>query len=366
MIELHTQARQLVPISPEHALHLKTLPCKMLFSSGICNNHTYYEGGCPFAHTAEELNPTGTIVCKYFALGTCTNHLFFATGCPFVHTEESLKRPLETRHSGTISAYYPEKGFGFIKCPEVHALFGFDVFVHQKHIGSFNIGDQVTFTVTTNKHGKPQASDLQSMVHVPAPPVQEQSQKRMREDIAHVGPVQEQVDTRLTPETAELRNEKYVGVIKEIAKDSSYGAIFCKKVKDAYNVDVYCPGEYLHGLKAWNTVVFDLAVNEEGRIQALNVQPPPVGQGSAKNQSPAQTASNEAAQVYQGTIKSLNYADDLGLVSCNDVDVAVAATEIAGRSIGETVAFQIGVTETGQTRAFLVTVTDGIGLGMQL
>eukprot|EP00409_Alexandrium_fundyense_P003644 CAMPEP_0185905930 /NCGR_PEP_ID=MMETSP0196C-20130402/5092_1 /TAXON_ID=2932 /ORGANISM="Alexandrium fundyense, Strain CCMP1719" /LENGTH=58 /DNA_ID=CAMNT_0028625567 /DNA_START=23 /DNA_END=195 /DNA_ORIENTATION=+ len=54
-------------------------------------------------------------------------------------------------------------GFGFIDCPELHAVFGNDVFLHNKQLGEFGPGAMVTFAVCLSKDNKPQAYDLQPM-----------------------------------------------------------------------------------------------------------------------------------------------------------------------------------------------------------
>merc|ERR1740129_1981877 len=64
------------------------------------------------------------------------------------------------RYRGRIKSFNPEKGFGFIECPETHALFNRDVFLHKAQFGDMVVGTEVTFLVETNKQGMPQAKDL--------------------------------------------------------------------------------------------------------------------------------------------------------------------------------------------------------------
>lgn len=66
----------------------------------------------------------------------------------------------ERRARGRVKQYNRQSGFGFIECPELHAVFGKDVFVHAKQLASFEIGAEVTFAVVLNKDNKPQAVDL--------------------------------------------------------------------------------------------------------------------------------------------------------------------------------------------------------------
>jgi len=66
------------------------------------------------------------------------------------------------RFCGSIKAFYTSKGFGFIQCAETYIKFGRDVFVHESQIGTCRTGQGqiVSFSVTTNAQGQPQARDL--------------------------------------------------------------------------------------------------------------------------------------------------------------------------------------------------------------
>ncbi|CAE8612444.1 unnamed protein product, partial [Polarella glacialis] len=70
------------------------------------------------------------------------------------------KALVERRSSGYIMSFQPEKGFGFIACPELCEVFGKDVFLSCFQIGNFTVGSQVNFAVALNKEYKPQAYDL--------------------------------------------------------------------------------------------------------------------------------------------------------------------------------------------------------------
>jgi len=63
-------------------------------------------------------------------------------------------------YAGTIKSYSAQSNYGFIDCAELKEVYGSDVFMHGNHMGSFNVGDQVSFTCFLNSHEKPQAKDL--------------------------------------------------------------------------------------------------------------------------------------------------------------------------------------------------------------
>lgn len=61
---------------------------------------------------------------------------------------------------GTIKNFNPAKGFGFITCEALINQGYSDVFVHQKNIGLFQVGDTVIFTAFLHRGTQLQARDL--------------------------------------------------------------------------------------------------------------------------------------------------------------------------------------------------------------
>merc|ERR1712032_768298 len=66
----------------------------------------------------------------------------------------------ERRSQGFIKSFNQQKGFGFIECQELQPIFGTDVFIHQKQMGSFTPGTMVNFAVVLSSDKKPQAFDV--------------------------------------------------------------------------------------------------------------------------------------------------------------------------------------------------------------
>lgn len=64
------------------------------------------------------------------------------------------------RFVGVVSAFYPEKNFGFIQCEETFERYSKDLWVHSAQVQDFRVGDTVEFTLTLSKVGNPQAIDL--------------------------------------------------------------------------------------------------------------------------------------------------------------------------------------------------------------
>jgi len=63
-------------------------------------------------------------------------------------------------YTGTVKSYNATKGFGFIVCPETHAQFGSDVFIHKDQVEGINVDDTVKFTLRFSLNGQPQAKDV--------------------------------------------------------------------------------------------------------------------------------------------------------------------------------------------------------------
>merc|ERR1719507_2953632 len=83
--------------------------------------------------------------------------------CPEL-TYAPAKAMTERRSKGVIKSFNQHQGFGFIACPELAAVFGKDVFIHGKQMGSFDIGSEVSFAVTLSEDNKPQAYDVQHLM----------------------------------------------------------------------------------------------------------------------------------------------------------------------------------------------------------
>jgi len=64
------------------------------------------------------------------------------------------------KYRGKIKSFNPDKGFGFIDCPQAHAQYSRDVFVHKAQVGDLKVGADVIFSVETNKQGMPQAKEV--------------------------------------------------------------------------------------------------------------------------------------------------------------------------------------------------------------
>lgn len=107
------------------------------------------------------------------------------------------------QYCGRIKSYNPKQGYGFLDCPEAHACFGRDVFIHKAQMGELlgrfvgpgtkldpkTLKMNVGFSVEINKSGMPQARDVARLDNVAG--------QCSLDSNAPVEPVQEEVDLNL-------------------------------------------------------------------------------------------------------------------------------------------------------------------------
>mmetsp|Transcript_54471 Transcript_54471/g.100282 ORF Transcript_54471/g.100282 Transcript_54471/m.100282 type:complete len:799 (-) Transcript_54471:194-2590(-) len=76
---------------------------------------------------------------------------------------QNLTDNSQKRFRGVLKVFYAEKGYGFIVCEETYNLYHYDVFAHKKQICGVTIGQVITFAVTFNSRGQPQAQDVRPL-----------------------------------------------------------------------------------------------------------------------------------------------------------------------------------------------------------
>jgi len=59
-----------------------------------------------------------------------------------------------------IKSFSAEKGFGFVECPEIYGRFRRDAFIHKAQMRNLDVGEEIEFSIDTNKNGMPQARDI--------------------------------------------------------------------------------------------------------------------------------------------------------------------------------------------------------------
>jgi len=156
--------------------------------------------------------------------------------------------PSERRYVGVISAFYPEKKFGFIKSDEVFSQYGVDTFLSQMEIGNFSVESVVSYKVAINAKGQPQARELQdASQHVQAGGQTWQQAGAGQQDPLSV---------------------RYVGQIHHFVPERKFGFIGCDDVKVFFGVETFLSSKEIGNFNNGDTVYFNITLNAKGQPQA--------------------------------------------------------------------------------------------------
>lgn len=197
----------------------------------------------------------------------------------------------DSRPTGIVKSFNPAKGFGFIDCPELHTTFGCDVFLHNKQLGSFNIGDRVTFAVGISKDKKPQAFDLASAAGGQSRLTQQLTQQLMAQAAAQqtipssaiavnfqgMGGMPQARPLNLgTKPPRQVPPESilgtFTGVIKSFNPTSGYGFIQCPALAAlGYPNDAFLHNQQMGSCQVGQEVQFTAYVNAKGQPQSKDV-----------------------------------------------------------------------------------------------
>lgn len=74
--------------------------------------------------------------------------------------------PLSVRYIGQIHHFVAERKFGFIGNDELKAAFGVETFLSNKEVLDFKNGDVVSFNISMNAKGQPQAHGLEAAIQM--------------------------------------------------------------------------------------------------------------------------------------------------------------------------------------------------------
>jgi len=180
------------------------------------------------------------------------------------------KAMTERRSRGMIKALNPDKGFGFIECPEIKEVFGSDVFLHIKQAGNVEAGMQVSFAIMLNKDNRPQAYDVM-------PDMKGDGKgwggKGMMGGCGGKGGGKDG-----KPFTPDEELGQFDGIIKSFNPGAGYGFISCQGLAAYTDRDVFLHAKHLGDFEVGNPISFT-AYTHRGQVQGKNLAP---SQGPAK------------------------------------------------------------------------------------
>lgn len=210
---------------------------------------------------------------------------------------EDLSQPPAQRFGGVIKSFFPDKRFGFITCADLEAEFGGDVFLSDQEIGQFTVGSSVTFSVTLNKNGKPQAKLLEASAgyddqwaagpprkvpRVLAPPP---AAVRSTARLVAPPPAPRLVAPPPAPSRSPTEgfddyagdslagDERHYGSIKSFFPEKHFGFIQCEEISASQGCDVFLSDKEIAEFTVGSSVSFAVAFNKQGKPQARDLQP---------------------------------------------------------------------------------------------
>jgi len=156
------------------------------------------------------------------------------------------------RYVGTITAFYPERRYGFIKSDEISQQFGTDAFLSDQEVGVFGVDSVVSFRVAVNAKGQPQARELQDASQQDASQQDASQQWGQQHDPSGM---------------------RYTGTIHNFIPDRHYGFISSSEVTVKFGVDTFLSDKEISIFNNGDTVSFEIALSKQGKPQARNLQP---------------------------------------------------------------------------------------------
>mmetsp|Transcript_128668 Transcript_128668/g.274639 ORF Transcript_128668/g.274639 Transcript_128668/m.274639 type:complete len:727 (-) Transcript_128668:98-2278(-) len=307
--------------------------------------------------------------------------------------------PPQRRLQGYIKYFDDAKGYGFISSQEASYDYGCDVFLHQRQLSGFGVGDQVSFSLHMNAKGKPQAQDLQAIADQQESPAALETDPLMKTVraafIRHSAqgndgdPSSPAEMPPATPAAASIAAEQsassrerpvqgpvHQGVIKTFDSAKGYGFIRSQEAFDQYGQDVFLHPKQANGFTQGDRVSFTVVLNNRGQPQAMNLSvgesPDPPQVASAKRLSRSRSdnecdgdgggddVSPEGEDnpiVHRGVIKYIDAERGFGFITCPELlaiyenDVYVAQKQVKGFEVGKHVRFQIRANKKGQPQA---------------
>mmetsp|Transcript_81210 Transcript_81210/g.188641 ORF Transcript_81210/g.188641 Transcript_81210/m.188641 type:complete len:526 (-) Transcript_81210:270-1847(-) len=171
------------------------------------------------------------------------------------------------RHVGVvISAARNADGFGFITCDEATARFGCNVFVNRVQLGDCDVGQRVSFELTLNERGQPQARSVA--------PLPEVADSHASSDAEETSPGA--ASRHSSASTASEGAPRYFGSVKSFNDTDGYGFIRCEETHRRYGRDVFLHRAQLAGCNVGWRVSFEVTLNGRGQPQARRVVPVPL------------------------------------------------------------------------------------------
>jgi len=201
------------------------------------------------------------------------------------------------RFVGKIKSFNSTNGFGFIHCPETESLYGRDIFFNQAVEGGVEVGSSVSFEVTLNPDGRPQA----------------------RHSVR-----------RFEDRTSNVKEDKvYRGKVRSFNSNQGFGFIECEQAKTQFERDVFLHQQQVndHNLKVGDTIEFKVHLNLKRQPQSRDITRISSAEGKlaeSSSSSPITISKHEDGSMvppppgssrFQGRIRSYNNTQGFGFIA---------------------------------------------------
>lgn len=141
------------------------------------------------------------------------------------------------------------------------------MFLHRAEVGSFNMGDEVSFSIKIKETTQqPQAYGLESATGSAQPP-----------QLAH-GSKQEPGDSEL---------DEFVGTVKSFNREKGYGFIECLDLHAQYSQDTFVHHLELGQFDVGSQVVFSVKLNDKNQPQARHLREAADGRAAKRRRLPS-------------------------------------------------------------------------------
>jgi len=170
----------------------------------------------------------------------------------------------------------PEKGFGFIECPEAYEFFGRDVYVTKDLATGFTPGMNVAFNVKLNKDMQPNASEMILIDDSWQPLPGDLSVSK--EDPNVKPPWEEGAASwggKKKSPTVTSTGEFFTATFKAYNESNGWGFVGSDALQARFGADVFAHSRELTNVTpAIGTVIyFELGMTEEGKPQVMKAHP---------------------------------------------------------------------------------------------
>jgi len=211
---------------------------------------------------------------------------------------------------GALKMYLPSRGYGFVRCPDTHRVFGSDAFIHKREVEqppALEVGDPVQFTITLNAQGQPQAVRI----------------------VAYEGPV----------------------IVR-----GGFMFILCDEAKRRYGQDVFLLKSQANGVVENDQVRFDVVTNEKGQPQAQHVHRirPHMGNdedGEEIGGERMDSRNRRDLNIYDGTVKSVGEKYGFIRMHQRNTDVFFLMNSSDPIQVGDELQFNVAFNEKNQLQA---------------